>query len=98
MECSARLEPFRAALNLTRPLAHVSTVGENPGATISPSDQIGRNGITLTGSTCFPLGGCAAIVGLFDRGLGAREPVTHRIPLKRGARRTGSSRRSRPGK
>jgi len=84
-ECSARPEPLYTALDLVRHFGHVAIVGENPKATISPSNHFNRKEITLSGSTCFPLGEFDEIVRLFQQGLPAAAMITHRFPIERAA-------------
>jgi propanol-preferring alcohol dehydrogenase len=81
LECSGRPEPLYAALDATRHFGHVSIIGENSEARISPSNHFNRKEITLSGSTCFPLGEFDAIVRLFEAGLPAADTITHRFPV-----------------
>jgi propanol-preferring alcohol dehydrogenase len=82
MECSGRADALHAALDVVRPFGHVAIIGENAEAKVRPSDHFCRKEITLSGSTCFPLGEFDEIVRLFARGLPAAEMITHRLPLE----------------
>ena len=84
-ECSGRPEPLRAALDLVRHFGHVAIIGENPEATISPSNHFCRKEIFLSGSTCFPLGEFEEIVRLFESGLRSAEMITHRFTIEQAA-------------
>jgi len=85
LECSGRPEPVRQALDLVRHLGHVTLVGEQPQATVRPSDHFLRKEITLSGGTCFPLGEYAEIVRWIERGLGPERLITHRFGLEEAA-------------
>ena len=80
-ECSGRPEPLYTALDLVRHFGHVAIIGENPEARISPSNHFNRKEITLSGSTCFPLGEYGGIVRLFERGYPAARMITHRFTI-----------------
>ena len=82
LECSARPEPLRAALDLCRHFGHVAIIGEQPEATISPSNHFNRKEIVLSGSTCFPLGEYGEIVRCFENGLPAADLITHRFTIE----------------
>ncbi|HUT35279.1 MAG TPA: zinc-binding dehydrogenase [Planctomycetota bacterium] len=84
-ECSGRPEPLYAALDLVRHFGHVSIVGEQPEAKISPSNHFNRKEITLSGSTCFPLGEYDEIVRAFEAGLPAARMITHRFTVEQAA-------------
>jgi len=84
-ECSGKPQPLYTALDLVRHFGHVAIVGENREATISPSNHFNRKEITLSGSTCFPLGEFDEIVRLLDAGLPAVKMITHRFPIEQGA-------------
>ena len=85
LECSGRPEPLRTALDMVRHFGHVAIIGENPEATISPSNHFNRKEITLSGSTCFPLGDYDEIVRLYESGLPAAGMITHRFPIEAAA-------------
>ena len=85
LECSGHAEPLHAALDLARPLGHVSIIGENAEATISPSNHFNRKEITLSGSCCFPLGEFGEITRMFEAGLRAGEMITHRFSVDQAA-------------
>jgi len=85
LECSGRPEPLYAALDVVRSFGHVAIIGENPEARISPSNHFNRKEITLSGSTCFPLGEFDDIVRLFEAGLPAAKMITHRFPIDQAA-------------
>ena len=82
LECSGKAEPLHAALDLVRPFGHVAIVGENAEATIRPSEHFCRKEITLSGSTCFPLGEFDEIVRCFEAGLPAADMITHRFTIE----------------
>lgn len=82
LECSGRPEPLKAALDLARPFAHVSIIGENFKAEISPSEHFLRKEVTLSGSTCFPLGEFGEIVRMIERGLAPERLITHRFGVE----------------
>jgi len=84
-ECSGKPQPLYTALDLVRHFGHVAIVGEQPEARISPSNHFNRKEITLSGSTCFPLGEFDEIVRLLDAGLPAARMITHRFPIEQGA-------------
>ena len=85
LECSGRPEPLRIALDMVRHFGHVAIIGEQPEATISPSGHFNRKEITLSGSTCFPLGDYDEIVRLYESGLPAAGMITHRFPIEQAA-------------
>jgi threonine dehydrogenase-like Zn-dependent dehydrogenase len=85
LECAGRADTLHAALDLSRPFAHVAIIGENATATIRPSDHFNRKEVTLCGSCCFPLGEYGEILRLFDRGLRARDLITHRYTVEKAA-------------
>jgi threonine dehydrogenase-like Zn-dependent dehydrogenase len=85
LECSGKPEPLHTALDLVRHFGHVSIVGENPTATIRPSDHFNRKEILLSGSTCFPLGEFEEIVRMFRAGLRAQDMITHRFTVDEAA-------------
>lgn len=82
LECSGKAEPLHAALDLLRPFGHVAIVGENWEATIRPSEHFCRKEITLSGSTCFPLGEFDEILRCFEAGLPAADMITHRFTIE----------------
>ncbi len=84
-ECSGRPEPLYTALDLVRHFGHVSIIGEQPEAKISPSNHFNRKEITLSGSTCFPLGDYDEIVRAFEAGLPAAKMITHRFTVEQAA-------------
>lgn len=84
-ECSGKPGPLYTALDLVRHFGHVAIVGENREATISPSNHFNRKEITLSGSTCFPLGEFDEIVRLYEAGLPAAKMITHRYTIEQGA-------------
>jgi propanol-preferring alcohol dehydrogenase len=85
MECSGRADALHAALDVVRPFGHVAIIGENAEAKVRPSDHFCRKEITLSGSTCFPMGEFDEIVRLFARGLPAAEMITHRFTVDQAA-------------
>jgi propanol-preferring alcohol dehydrogenase len=85
LECSGKAEPLHAALDLCRPFGHVAIIGENEKATVRPSDHFNRKEITLSGSCCFPLGEYGEILRLFERGLRAKDMITHRFTVEQAA-------------
>jgi len=85
LECSGNAGALYAALDLVRHFGHVAMIGENREAKINPSNHFCRKEITLSGSTCFPLGEYAEIVRLFDAGLRAAEMITHRFTIDQAA-------------
>jgi propanol-preferring alcohol dehydrogenase len=82
IECAGQDKTLGLALDLTRKLGKVAIVGENPKATISPSDHFNRKELTLVGGTCFNLGDYDEIMGIMRRGLNPERIITHRFPLK----------------
>jgi propanol-preferring alcohol dehydrogenase len=84
-ECSGKAEPLYAALDLVRHFGHVAIIGENREAKISPSNHFCRKEITLSGSTCFPLGDYGEITRAFAAGLRAAEMITHRFSVEQAA-------------
>lgn len=85
LECSARPEALHMALDLVRRFGHVAIIGEQPEAKIRPSDHFLRKEITLSGSTCFPLGEFGDIVRRVQRGLAPERLITHRFPFAEAA-------------
>ena len=85
LECSGKAGPLHTALDLVRHFGHVAIIGENAEATIRPSDHFCRKEITLSGSTCFPLGEFDGIVRLFEAGLPAADMITHRFTVEQAA-------------
>ena len=81
MECSGESEPLHIALDVVRPFGHVAIIGENAQATVRPSDHFCRKEITLSGSTCFPLGEYDDIIRCYQAGLRAAEMITHRFTV-----------------
>jgi propanol-preferring alcohol dehydrogenase len=84
-ECSGKPQPLYTALDLVRHFGHVSIIGEQPEAKISPSNHFNRKEITLSGSTCFPLGEFDEIARLFEAGLPAAKMISHRFTVEQGA-------------
>jgi len=85
LECSGSAEALRAALDVVRPFGQVAIIGENAEAAISPSGHFCRKEITLSGSTCFPLGEYDEIVRCFEAGLPAADMITHRFIIEQAA-------------
>lgn len=85
LECSGSAEALRAALDVARPFGQVAIIGESAEATISPSSHFCRKEITLSGSTCFPLGEYDEILRCFEAGLPAADMITHRFTIEQAA-------------
>ena len=85
LECSGQAEPLHFALDLVRPFGHVAIIGENPQATIRPSDHFCRKEITLSGSTCFPLHEYEELLRAYQAGLRTAETITHRFTVNEAA-------------
>ena len=85
LECSGKPGPVYMALDLVRHFGHVAIIGEQPEAKISPSNHFNRKEITLSGSTCFPLGEFGEITRLFAAGLRAADMITHRFTVEQAA-------------
>jgi len=80
-ECSGDGEALHFALDAVRPFGHVAIIGENNHAVIRPSDHFLRKEITLSGSTCFPLGEYDELVRAYQTGLRSAEMITHRFTI-----------------
>lgn len=85
MECSGNSKALGTALDAVRSFGHVAIIGENAEATVRPSDHFNRKEITLSGSTCFPLGEFDEIARCFAAGLPATEMITHRFTVEEAA-------------
>jgi len=85
LECSGEAEPLHIALDAIRKFGHVAIIGENTEAVIRPSDHFCRKEITLSGSTCFPLGEYDELLRAFERGLRTGEIITHRFDIEHAA-------------
>jgi len=85
LECSGEAEPLHLALDVVRPFGHVAIIGENSEATIRPSDHFCRKEITLSGSTCFPLGEYGELLRAYEGGLRSAEMITHRFTIEQAA-------------
>ena len=79
LECSASAEALHFALDVVRPFGHVGIIGENNHAVIRPSDHFLRKEVTMSGSTCYPLGEYEELVRAFKAGLRSAEMITHRF-------------------
>ena len=85
LECSGTAAGLMAALDAVRAFGHVANIGENREATVRPSDHFNRKEITLSGSTCFPLGEFDEIARQFEAGLPATDMITHRFTVEEAA-------------
>jgi len=83
LECSGEPEPLHTALDVVRAFGHVAIIGENNQATIRPSDHFLRKEVTMSGSTCFPLGEYDELLRAYASGLRSAEMITHRFPVTR---------------
>ena len=81
LECSGEAEPLHFALDVVRPFGHVAIIGENTEATIRPSGHFLRKEITMSGSTCFPLGEYDELLRAYRSGLRSAEMITHRFTV-----------------
>jgi threonine dehydrogenase-like Zn-dependent dehydrogenase len=79
-----KLDSKKAAYYVNRAIM-LRRLGENEKATVRPSDHFNRKEITLSGSCCFPLGEYGEILRLFERGLRAKDMITHRFTVDQAA-------------
>jgi threonine dehydrogenase-like Zn-dependent dehydrogenase len=98
LECSGTAAGLAAALDAVRAFGHVANIGENREATVRPSDHFNRKEITLSGSTCFPLGEFDEIARQFEAGLRATDMITHRFTVEEAAEAYATFATGRTGK